>query len=426
VPVLLCVAASSSTSRLLSVNMRTHTPPEYLLTFSLRNACVVPYDDRASRFRTSIVSLDAEIEAIVHGFSEYVNGYQRLTGVRPPAEDDAAMLKQCDRRPLGIGVPFSCNNIYHQAFHAVPAFERWAATVSAAPIGDLDFVPLIYPTAAVGKKMSVEPSKWHAWEFSIRPFTRLPSAAIANRTHQIVNTACTCYDTLHGNAEAFNPIALRSAARLRAFRQATLANLLPSEYPLPEAHEWIMPTTASAPTANSDGAGMAGAWAVPRQLLLWAVRRHKLRNIENEEALATHLASDPLLSRRVRRLVLEALPLGRQMRLLHHCSGLLGVHGQAMAWVMFLPSGSRRTAAVEIFPRGLVNDIYERSSRALGVHYESLRAAPTKGCGGGRDGKLSCNVSVDVDVVRAAVLRAAEHTRGGRKVGGGIVLGGAG
>lgn len=296
-PVLLCVAASSSTSRLLSVNMRTHTPPEYLLTFSLRNACVVPYDDRASRFRTSIVSLDAEIEAIVHGFSEYVNGYQRLTGVRPPAEDDAAMLKQCDRRPLGIGVPFSCNNIYHQAFHAVPAFERWAATVSAAPTGDLDFVPLIYPTAAVGKKMSVEPSKWHAWEFSIRPFTRLPSAAIANRTHQIVNTACTCYDTLHGNAEAFNPIALRSAARLRAFRQATLANLLPSEYPLPEAHEWIMPTTASAPTANSDGAGMAGAWAVPRQLLLWAVRRHKLRNIENEEALATHLASDPLLSR---------------------------------------------------------------------------------------------------------------------------------
>ena len=64
---------------------RSSTPPEYMVTFSLRSACVIPYDDRSSRFRSAIVSLRDDVEAVVHGFSEYVNGYQRITAVRPPS-----------------------------------------------------------------------------------------------------------------------------------------------------------------------------------------------------------------------------------------------------------------------------------------------------------------------------------------------------
>lgn len=283
---------------------RSSTPPEYMVTFSLRSACVIPYDDRSSRFRSAIVSLRDDVEAVVHGFSEYVNGYQRITAVRPPSDGDKALLggsppTRCLNRPLGIAVPFSCNNIYHQAFHAVPAFERWAAIASAAGSA-VDFVPLIYPTAAVGKKMSIEPRKWHAWEWSIRPFTRESSATIANRTHQLVNAPCVCYDVLHGNADAFNPIAVRSAGRLRAFRSAALVNLHAAAYPFP----------ASVRAADSLDGSTARA-----QMLLWVVRRHKLRNIDNEAALAKRLEGDPVLSQRVHRLVLDELPLGTQMRL---------------------------------------------------------------------------------------------------------------
>jgi hypothetical protein len=411
---------------------RSSTPPEYMVTFSLRSACVIPYDDRSSRFRSAIVSLRDDVEAVVHGFSEYVNGYQRITAVRPPSDGDKALLggsppTRCLNRPLGIAVPFSCNNIYHQAFHAVPAFERWAAIASAAGSA-VDFVPLIYPTASVGKKMSIEPRKWHAWEWSIRPFTRESSATIANRTHQLVNAPCVCYDVLHGNADAFNPIAVRSAGRLRAFRSAALVNLHAAAYPFP----------ASVRAADSLDGSTARA-----QMLLWVVRRHKLRNIDNEAALAKRLEGDPVLSQRVHRLVLDELPLGTQMRLVisawctrargssspsackcsprrphtpqvHACSGLIAVHGQAMAWVMFLASDAHRTAAVEIFPQGLVNSIYEMASQALGVRYESLRAPASPGCGGGaRESRLNCNVTVDVGTVLEVVRRAAEYTRTG-------------
>ena len=382
---------------------RSSTPPEYLVTFSLRSACVILYDDRSSRFRSAIVSLRDDVEAVVHGFSEYVNGYQRITAVRPPSDGDKALLggsppTRCLNRPLGIAVPFSCNNIYHQAFHAVPAFERWAAIASAAGSA-VDFVPLIYPTAAVGKKMSIEPRKWHAWEWSIRPFTRESSATIANRTHQLVNAPCVCYDVLHGNADAFNPIAVRSAGRMRAFRSAALANLHAAAYPFP----------ASVRAADSLDGSTAKA-----QMLLWVVRRHKLRNIDNEAALAKRLEGDPVLSQRVHRLVLDELPLGTQMRLVHACSGLIAVHGQAMAWVLFLASDAHRTAAVEIFPAGLLNNIYEMASQALGVRYEALRAPASPGCGGGaRESRLNCNVTVDVGTVLEAVRRAAEYTRTG-------------
>ena len=92
-----------------------------------------------------------------------------------------------------------------------------------------------------------------------------------------------------------------------------------------------------------------------------------------------------------------------QVRLLSACSALLAVHGQAMAWVLFLPSAEMRTAAVEIFPAGLVNPIYRELSTTLGVHYESLNAYPVRGCAV----KLSCNVTVDVTKVVAAARRAA-------------------
>ena len=50
------------------------------------------------------------------------------------------------------------------------------------------------------------------------------------------------------------------------------------------------------------------------------------------------------------------------------------MHGQAMAWVLFLPSGQRHCAAIEIIPAGLINHIYRELSLTLGVRYEELSA----------------------------------------------------
>ena len=134
----------------------------------------------------------------------------------------------------------------------------------------VDFIPLVYPSAAIGKKMSVDPRKWHAWEFSLRAFTGIASHALAQRTATILAAPCVCYDVVHANAPAFNPIARTAASRLRAFRRATLRMLPPH-------------------------AGVAS------DAMLWVVRRHALRNIANDAELSSTLAADPTLARRVQR-----------------------------------------------------------------------------------------------------------------------------
>ena len=380
------------------------TPSEYWIDFTLKNACVTFFDDHFSRFRSAYVVNSPPVEAMVHGFTEYTEGYQRLTTVRPPRRGESVSPATCQRgAPLAIAVPFSCNNIYHQTFHAVPAWEMWKRH---APYDDstggtraVDFLPLVYPSAAIGKKMSTDPRRWHAWEFSIRPFTRRSTAEIAKRTDELINSRCTCFDTIHANAPAFNPIARTAAPRLRAFRRAAL-RMLPGV---------SVPRVRDVPADVTD--------------LLWIVRQHALRNIQNDAQLRAAFSRDAALARRLKRVTLEELSLSEQMALLASSCGLLAVHGQAMSWVLFLPSGQRRTAAVEIFPKGLVNHIYKELSTTLGVRYEDVQAKAASGCvtkGAKIAEQLKCNVSVDVDAVVAAASRSAAWTAGSVGVVSGI------
>ena len=428
---------------------------EFFVEFTLQNACLTIFDDRYTRFRPWFTSLYEPIDAVVHGFTEYTQGYQRLTGIRAASPDvRARLLDKCERRETAIGVPFSCNNVYHQAFHAVPAWERWRQAASdaarqAGPSG-VDFVPLVYPSAAVGKKMSVDPRRWHAWEFSIRPFTKQPYEALAARTTRLLNPdRCVCYDRVYANAPAFNPIARRSAPRMRQFRAQALANskgLVPASTALRSS--WWFSSSASAATATTTST----PWPI-----LWVVRRHALRNIENDAKLRARIQLETALSQRIRRVEvrpplphlpsalcvirlapasprcesgsrtpgrtsapfcgvrvpqLETMTLSEQMHLFASASGLLAVHGQAMAWVMFLPSDERKTAAVEIFPMGLKNPIYQDLSLSLGTRYESLKAATAPGCGTSAkiEARLTCNVTVNVEKVTIAVQRMAAWT----------------
>ncbi|EOD14042.1 hypothetical protein EMIHUDRAFT_211980 [Emiliania huxleyi CCMP1516] len=245
--------------------------PDYLVgPFAFNNACVSFYADRASQLRPSVTS-EAGDSAMLHGFSEYTLGYQRVLKVRPAEATD--QLRRCERRSLGVLVPFSCNNVYHMAFHA----------------------------------LSADPRRWHAWEWALRAMTpRAEVAADSTPRRGLTN----------------------EGALLDALRRAGLGDAL-------------RPTT------------------------------------------------------------LEALPVAAQAREVAAAAGLVAVHGQALAWVLFLPWAERRTAAVELRPRGAKANIYEALSAALGVRYERVAATLADSCPSAR--WLQCNVTASPQKVTAAL-----------------------
>ena len=206
----------------------------YFVQFSLRNACVTFYDEKNGRHHAMWISREG-VTGVAHGFSEYVYGYQRISMLRAERRRDAVALARCDMRPLAIGVPYSCNNIFHATFHAVPAWEQHAAAAAAQHEPPPTFVPLVYATTAIGKKMSEDPALWHAWEFSLRPFSTLSAARIAADTTRLLRAPCTCFARVEANAPAFNPNARHAATRLRAFREASLRSVramaLPNSMP---------------------------------------------------------------------------------------------------------------------------------------------------------------------------------------------------
>ena len=83
---------------------------QFLIDVALDDTCVKFYDGRSSLHRAHLVSRDTV--AIIHAFTEYTNGYLRVAAVS--RQYDAAAMARCVRARLGVLVPFSCNNIYHQ------------------------------------------------------------------------------------------------------------------------------------------------------------------------------------------------------------------------------------------------------------------------------------------------------------------------
>ena len=117
--------------------------------------------------------------------------------------------------------------------------------------------------------------------------------------------------------------------------------------------------------------------------------------------------------------MLEQMPLAEQMHLVAESSTLISVHGSGLSFCVFLPSETRATAVVEVYPRASPSSwkwrfIFPRMAAAAGAHYEGVVAEHAPGCPGGK-AVLTCNVTVDVDVGKrggllAAIERAANLT----------------
>ena len=146
-------AASPLTSLVSEIN---DAVAQYFVTMSLRNACVVFYPEQRTQYRSQFVSREG-VTAVLHGFSEYDLGYQRLTTVRAEQARDRQQLARCTIKQLAFAVPMSSNNLYHQAFHAVPAWEALRAHASQ----NVTLLPLVFPSAAFGRGKPASPRRWY-------------------------------------------------------------------------------------------------------------------------------------------------------------------------------------------------------------------------------------------------------------------------
>ena len=392
---------------------------EYNSSLSLRDACVVFFADEFSSYRSQFISR-AGAAVLLLSFDEYKLASVRATTVRPETRADASLLASCARRPLGIGIPFSRNNIWHQSFHAIPAWEALRGTVARARAQGVapTFVPLVLPKAGLGRYHSQRPADWFAWELTLRPLSPLSAAELAAQTAALLAAPCVCFDRVEaaGGTEPFNALAPASAPRVRAFTQASAV-----------AAARVAATIGWRAHLDLDAFGRTATRAATRLILAarggaTGPRVELGRTIYPGRYLANAAAVEEALEPlRVKgggglhTLRLEELSLAQQMLHVSSAGGLIAVHGQAVAWLIFLPHGAQHTALVEVMPRGASAPIYQAQARALGVRYEKVRATiaadcPFAGKGKGMRGRgwLDCNLTVPPEGLFAAARRAAE------------------
>jgi hypothetical protein len=346
------------------------------------------------------------VAAFIHGFSEFNFRFSKLAFVRPMQEAEREVLRSsCESRPLGLILFFQSNNIFHQMYHAAPAWEalREYASTSAS-----QQPPTLIPLAGYLAGPWVHPPTWrsHAWEFTVRALTNLGADAIAEDLRRLLTAPCTCFQRVHGSTGAFTPFIEHKA-------MVTLAR------------EWSRASVRNAAFAAAQlrlslhRKALAGTIRADQDILYVMRGAHgESRVVTNEAQLLRAFGVVP----RVRAVAMGQLPLVEQMLLASASSVLVGVHGQALSHMAFLPS-DRPTALVELLPQpnrqyNEFKNIFRDWCRAQGVRHWSMGAALDRSGGlcqpeGRRQrggGPLRCNVTVEVPLVLELVQEAAEFT----------------
>ena len=359
--------------------------------FSLRNACVTFYNTSTTTRRAHFVSLEG-VSAFVHGFNEFQQGFRRLAIIRPVsgAQERETLRDRCPRRPLGLAMSFSTDNMGHQLRHAPADYAVLREHLSA----DADLIPVASHWA--GLRWDHAPTfRSFAWEFTVRSLSAAtPEQLTTNLRRLLTPPYCACYDRIEGSVSEHNPYAMHEEARRtqRNWRAAALAN------------------AALLLTAEQ-----AAAAAFADRQLLYIARAVGTRVVSNGAELVRELR---VHHPRVRHVVLERLPVAQQMMTVASSAGLIGAHGSGLVWTTFLPAGSRPTAVIEMLPR--TNSIYWSYAlifpdlcAPLGVRHWTVRAelTPTPTCKpkGSRKGDTGSPLRCNLTVQAPELLRAVRH-----------------
>ena len=382
---------------------------------SLRNSCVEFLDDDATNMagvRIRLVSRDG-VMAVVHGYQEFIYGFRRILQIRPAVESDRAAIAQAEHLPLGLALQYASFNLGHQIHHTVAAWAALHAHAEAAP--DAVYVPV--PGAHVAK--SLFQSAGHrgtglrrifstaSWLLAVRGLSHDVADVVTKRTVRLFERGLTCFERIEGAFGGLSPYsgdasALRDAA---AWQRAVLR------------------TTAHQLRAPSSFAPSSGDLV---QLLLVS-RGGRTRQITNGDELTRSLGAIP--GARLVQTQMEVLSLSEQLMRVASSSILVGVHGMALVYSLFLPWSSQRTALVEIQPprprskagAGMAwTSIFANIVEPRGVRYSlclgMLAAQPvdcTK-CRCSPASPLDCNVSIRVADIKPEVVAAVEWVRARR------------
>ena len=388
----------------------------YVERFTLSDVCIAFHNTSTAAYRSQFISRQGE-RATIHGFSEFSYRYNRVASVRPADEGDEPTLRTCANRSLGVALYFQSNNIFHAMHHAPQDWEALRTSVRSGAEEPV-FIPLVGYIAGAGARAWVSAPTWmsHTWEFTIRGLTAKTASEIGSDLGQLLSAPCTCFSRVVGSVGAFLPYANQPANRrlLRSWREAVISHAR-------RADAWRTPPPAL-PDRASLALGPAGepARSAPALNDMLYVVRMGTRTVLNDAEIAVALRQ----IERVRRVVMERMTLAQQMLLVSSATVLIGVHGQALSHMAFLPWPTHRAALVEIQPRPsershLWTQIYPAMCKTQQTRHIKVIAEPdtsTAACrpnakrkGGG--GPLRCNVTVPVSELLAGVRTAAEYTR---------------
>lgn len=438
-------------------DQRTFVPTKHMDhlvdVFTLRNTCVlysntwVGQINKPHRYgvRADFISEPGATmpSAIIHGFNEFQHGFRQISSLRPATKRERAQMQHAIRHPLGLVVQAASLNAFHQLYHAVAAFD--ALRLRELASGSAKFVPLPglfvaqalqpddFPTAACAispnahmcvagylKRSASRPSArpWMtlAWQITRLPFGPVSTLALAHHTAELVAAGLTCFDRLEFALGGISPSSVtpRARAAAQAWRCAMLRSAAALRRP------------SLSPMAMLNTSRVAG------RLLLYVVRSGP-RAITNDEALSRALYSLPgTLLMRVR---MEDYSLAEQLELATSSSLVLGVHGTALLFSLFLGTSYGPGALVEVQPPHLRaphasfvswRSIFKDMVLPLGIHYvrhvaevnadgftascgqnlSTIEAANARGCLCSPLRPLACNVTVNVTTLMASTQGA--------------------
>ena len=411
-------------------------------TFVLHNACVGLLPHAPGRVRLMQFIGNIVVPRTFPSFHGQ-EGSRIQSPSRPPTAAEVAELRSWPRRwshRLGVVLEQSMDNLFHTFFHAVPTVA-WLPREAqlpggAASLASAEFLPrytLYWPVEASshGSSFGIStgpPLVWPALEIYVRALLGLshltraglmaagaaaaahadpmPASAwteAAEQIHRFLHLqprTLHCYKVLVGGHPHWWPATAagyEEAHRLvSTFRTATLATLAHSSF------------AASAYV----GRGRPSASSSPLPIL-FELRTTGRRVITNAEQLRARVGR--WCPQCVRFVSLSALPIHAQLERVREAAGLAGVHGQALAYVAFLPSDRRPCAMLEIQMMAMARATtsargdYPRLAALSGVRYFRLdKQADAPECTG-QFFRECGNVTVELPAVMRVLKLMAAH-----------------
>ena len=353
------------------------------------NACIAYHSNDG---RMDLVTINGDHAIATPWPPHYLEGDTQLHKSRRRKHETISNWEAFPRTlhtvPAVVAVGTS-DNLFHMLFHAIPSREHFSRLNLPEAVHFLPRYVDHWPGYLRGGKASMvntlPVSQWVGWELLMRSL--LPDAAItsAMQTTQslVLPERLQCYSSIVGGHGPFWPSVFNrtelfaAVGRVALFRQSVLANM-----------------GLLAKSASSRGLAHS-------HRIVFALRRVE-RCIVNMHEVITNVSKDESLAATVDFVDLSLLPLRKQIKRVASASGLVGVHGAALSFVVFLQA--RGTALLEIVPSAMMKTNshshldYDRWAGMNDVRHFRLVQPDSPGCKGvyfRTCGNISADTNID-------------------------------